>query len=163
METLTPSADYVSEPLAVIPPLDWSRWSRCESSFNLVLVPNQPGIFALAQEVVPPGDSTQRLLALFEIAAVDDLARSMSRLFSHNSPLRDRLAESRCYIRYAVVHDLEMRLAACAALRNWMLASAEQASGITPNCVATELRPVEAERSSVKKGVLAPPAFPAGF
>ena len=31
--------------------VQWSSWSRCESSFSMLLVPHRPGIFALAEEV----------------------------------------------------------------------------------------------------------------
>ena len=34
--------------------MSWSRWFRCESSFELLLVPKQPGVFAIAEEVVEP-------------------------------------------------------------------------------------------------------------
>ena len=30
--------------------LQWSKWSRCESSFGVLLVPSKPGLFALAEE-----------------------------------------------------------------------------------------------------------------
>ena len=58
--------------------LQWSKWFRCESSFSLLLVPGQPGIFALGEEVVAPGElpsaGGKRMLALFQIAEADDLA-----------------------------------------------------------------------------------------
>jgi len=34
--------------------IQWSNWSHCESSFNLVLVPHHPGVYALAEEVIEP-------------------------------------------------------------------------------------------------------------
>ena len=55
--------------------LQWSRWFRCESSFSVLLAPAKPGIFALAEEIVPTEDSEmgarasavrKRMLALFE-------------------------------------------------------------------------------------------------
>ena len=30
--------------------LQWSRWFRCESSFDLLLVPSKPGLFAMGEE-----------------------------------------------------------------------------------------------------------------
>src|SRR5438552_16097835 len=77
--------------------LNWSRWFRCESSFGLLLVPDQPGIFTLAEELVEPaGTQVHRMLAVFEIDEAVDLARALSRSFLPNSPWRNRVMESRC-------------------------------------------------------------------
>ena len=67
--------------------LNWSRWFRCESSFGLLLVLDQPGIFALAEELVEPaGTQVRRMLAVFEIDEAEDIARALSRLFLPSSP-----------------------------------------------------------------------------
>jgi hypothetical protein len=39
--------------------LQWSNWFRCESSFSVLLAPAKPGIFALGEEIVPPGESVE--------------------------------------------------------------------------------------------------------
>src|SRR5437016_14484119 len=86
--------------------LNWSRWFRCESSFGLLLVPDQPGIFALAEELVEAaGPQARRMLAVFEIDEAEDIARALSRLFLPSGPWRNRLMESRCDLPYAVVVD----------------------------------------------------------
>ncbi len=36
--------------------LKWSRWFRCESHHSLLFVPSQPGVFALAEEVLNLSD-----------------------------------------------------------------------------------------------------------
>lgn len=101
--------------------MNWSRWFRCESSFGLLLVPAQPGIFALAEEIVQPaGPYSRRMLAVFEVEETDDLARALSRLFASASPWRQRLADGRCYLRYAVAPNAEERRAATAALKSWL-------------------------------------------
>lgn len=106
--------------------LTWSRWTRCESSFSLALAPHQPGLFALAEEVVPAGEAgTRRLLAVFEIAAADDLAHALGRLFTAASPWREHLLTGRCFVRFAVVADLAERDAACAALQAWLAQAAD--------------------------------------
>jgi hypothetical protein len=111
--------------------MNWSRWFHCESSFGLLLVPNQPGIFALAEEIVQPGGpDSRRMLAVFEVAEADDLARAMSRLFAAGSPWREKLAQARCYVRYAVAPGIADRRAAAAALKNWLSAQREGASQI---------------------------------
>ena len=110
--------------------MNWSRWFRCESSFSLLLVPNQPGIFALAEEVVQPAENSRRMLAVFEVQEADDLARAMSRLFAVGSPWRDKLAESRCYLRYAVAPSIADRRAAANALKTWLNSQKEVAAQI---------------------------------
>ena len=106
--------------------LTWSRWTRCESSFSLALAPHQPGLFALAEEVVPAGEAgARRLLAVFEIAAADDLAYALGRLFTAASPWREHLLSGRCFARFAVVAELAERDAACAALQAWLAQAAD--------------------------------------
>jgi hypothetical protein len=36
--------------------LQWSRWFRCGSHHSLLHVPSKPGVFALAEEILSPGD-----------------------------------------------------------------------------------------------------------
>ncbi len=111
--------------------MSWSRWFRCESSFGLLLVPNQPGIFALAEEVVQPTEpNSRRMLAVFEVQEADDLARAMSRLFAVGSPWRAKLVESRCFVRYAVAPSIADRRAAASALKTWLSSQREAASQI---------------------------------
>ena len=109
--------------------MNWSRWFYCESSFGLLLVPNQPGIFALAEEVIQPaGPNSRRMLAVFEVEEADDLARAMSRVFAAGSPWREKLAQARCYVRYAIAPSIADRRAAAAALKNWLGSQREVAS-----------------------------------
>ena len=111
--------------------MNWSRWFRCESSFGLLLVPSQPGVFALAEEVVQgAGPEPRRMLAVFEVAEAEDLSRAMSRLFAAGSPWREKLAQARCYVRYAIAPSIADRRAAATALKNWLSAQREVASQI---------------------------------
>jgi hypothetical protein len=111
--------------------MNWSRWFRCQSSFELLLVPSQPGVFALAEEVVQgAGPESRRMLAVFEVAEAEDLSRAMSRLFAAGSPWREKLAEVRCYVRYAIAPSIADRRAAATALKNWLSAQREVASQI---------------------------------
>jgi hypothetical protein len=154
--------------------MNWSRWFHCESSFELLLVPNQPGVFALAEEVVQPaGPHSRRMLAVFEVDEADDLARAMSRLFAAGSPWREKLAQARCYVRYAVAPSIADRRTAAAALKNWLVSQQEAASHIFEHTPAaqrsgahegTELKTI-AERAvdRVTQGVTLSKAFPAGF
>jgi|SRR5579859_3983427 len=111
--------------------LNWSQWFRCESSFGLLLVPDQPGIFALAEEMVQPaGPQARRMLAVFEIDDAEDIARALGRLFLPSSPWRTRLAESRCYLRYAIVADAQERKASAAKLKDWLVSQMDAAAQI---------------------------------
>jgi len=127
---------------------------RSESSFALLLVPSQPGVFALAEEFGPDASVAggMRMLAILDVAESDDLAFALSRLFAAGSRWRDRLLESRCFVRYAVLPDAEQRRAVAGALRHW-LASLYDGSA----AIAT----ADVEASSGQ--VTAPPAFPVGF
>ncbi len=110
--------------------LQWSRWFRCESSFSVLLVPAKAGIFALGEEMVPAGDGSKRMLALFEISATDDLGMTLGRLFLPGNPLLAKLNAGRCFVRYTVIEDAAERTAVYSAFSRWMQDSAETASGI---------------------------------
>lgn len=99
--------------------MNWSRWFRCESSFGMLLVPNQPGVFALAEEIVSQPNG-RRMLAVFEIEETEDLALSLSRMFAIGSPWRDKLSEGHCFARYSVAPSLADRRAATQALKQWL-------------------------------------------
>ncbi len=149
--TARPAAESSGHGINERQALNWSKWFRCETSFNLLLVPDKPGIYAVAEEVQPGGESVggKRLLAVMQFAESDNLARALSRLFTPASPLQPRIAGGNCLLRYAVVEEDAARQAACAALQTWLAASAE---AVTP---APEPRP--------DHGELEPPPLPAGF
>jgi len=122
--------------------MNWSRWFRCESSFGLLLVPSQPGIFALAEEVAQTvGTQQRRMLAVFEVAEADDLSRAMSRLFAAGSQWREKMAEARVYVRYAIAPSIADRRAAATALKNWLSAQREVASQIFEKVPTTVAEP----------------------
>lgn len=133
--------------------MNWSRWFRCESSFGLLLVPSQPGIYALAEEIVQPaGPYARRMLAVFDVDETDDLARALSRLFTRTSPWRERLAEGRCYLRYAVAGDLEERRGAAMALKNWLHSQREIAGQIfDPATLSADMIDRSAEPATVSE------------
>ncbi|HEX6908687.1 MAG TPA: hypothetical protein VF154_18885 [Terriglobales bacterium] len=151
--TARPPAEASTQPGVERPALNWSKWFRCETSFSLLLVPDQPGIYAVAEEVLTPGESAsaggKRLLAVVQFAETDNLARALSRLFTPASPLQKRIAGGHCLLRYAVVEDEAARRTACAALQTWLAASAEMVAS--------------APQPRLGKRELEPPALPAGF
>src|SRR5215510_6174448 len=147
--------------------LNWSRWFRCESSFGLLLVPDLPGIFALAEEIVQPaGPDSRRMLAVFEINEADRLVRVLSRLFVEGSPWHDRLKSSNCYLRYAVVADVEERREATQALKTWLNSQMDAAAHVFEQPLPVRQAPVEAAtvaERAVDRVMAAKPLFPAGF
>ena len=138
----------------------WSKWSACESSFSLLLVPQQPGVFALAEEIVPAGEGvaqSKRMLAVLEVGAADDLARSLSRLFAADSIYHQRLSAARCYVRYAVIAEAGERQAVAAAMQQWLAAQSEAIDVPAPAAPAAPSNQDLAPRD------LRPAPLPAGF
>ncbi len=179
--TMEATARYTPGPAtemaaAVEARLSWSRWTRCESSTSLALAPHQPGLFALAEEVVPAGEEgSRRLLAVFEIARADDLAYALGSLFTAASPWRQHLASGRCFVRFAVVTSLAERDAAHAALVAWLaqaadLPGARSAPQDEAEAAHAAVAPADlpapraaAPAAKVSTAVGPPASFPAGF
>jgi hypothetical protein len=122
--------------------LQWSRWFRCDSPHSLLVVPSKPGIFAIAEDVAgnvarapSPAASaaeapTRRMLAVLQFSEDDDMAFTLDRMFTRINPMRARLATGRCFVRFTAIEDQAQRRSICAALNQWMLSSAEKATGI---------------------------------
>jgi hypothetical protein len=114
--------------------LQWSSWFRCQDSFTLVLAPCKPGLYALGEEIIAPGEmgvgEGKRMLALFQISEADDLGMALGRLFLSRNPERERLTNGRCFARYVVIEYAAQRRTAYAALQRWMASSAEAATGV---------------------------------
>jgi hypothetical protein len=114
--------------------LQWSNWFRCQDSFSLVLAPCKPGLFALGEEVIAPGELAvgegKRMLALFQISEADDVGMALGRLFLSANPARERFASGRCFARYVVIEDANQRRTALTALQRWMASSSEAATGL---------------------------------
>jgi hypothetical protein len=84
--------------------------------------------------VALPTDVPQRrMLAVLQFAEDDDMAFVLDRMFTRINPMRDRLASGRCFLRFVVIEDQAQRRSICAALNQWMLSSAEKASGLPPD------------------------------
>jgi hypothetical protein len=136
--------------------LQWSNWFHCQDSFSLILAPCKPGLFALGEEVIAPGELAvgegKRMLALFQLSEADDLGMALGRLFLSGNPARKRFASGRCFARYVAIEDPVQRRTALTALQNWMASSAEAVSGVEQtisdnNHVAPDALVREAEQS----------------
>ena len=117
----------------------WSQWSRCESSFSMLLVPHRPGVLALAEDVLDSDGQGKRMLALFYVSEAYDISAAVSELFSPRSPYREQLEHRRCFARYAMISDPENRRAVVNALRTWMATQTATATGIASEANPGEL------------------------
>jgi hypothetical protein len=120
----------------------WSSWFRCESSFSLLLVPNQAGVFAVAKEVIKPGEndavSGKRMLAIFHAAESNDLARALNGLLRPGALPHSPDAGPRWFVRYSVIDDAAHRQAVAASLQHWLATAAEVAAAFTNQPSAAE-------------------------
>jgi hypothetical protein len=104
---------------------------------------------ALAAAGIADGAHTagvvRRMLAVLQFSEDDDMAFTLDRMFTCVNPLRARLASGRCFLRFVVMEDQAQRRNICTALNQWMLSSAEKASGIGADFQSSlELSPVTA-------------------
>ncbi len=170
--------------------LHWSRWFPCESPHSLLFIPSKPGIFAIAEDVMsfrsgaasldPPGEvnSARRMLAVLQFGEDDDMAFVLDRMFSLQNPMRARLLSGRCFLRFVVIEDQVQRRNICNALNQWLLSSAEKASGIGAHFASSLELPIQEGRTlsptqaqstdqphehSPTETPLHSPPFPAGF
>jgi len=73
---------------------------------------------------------SRRMLAVLQFSEDDDMAFVLDRMFTRANPMRARLASGLCFLRFVVIEDQAQRRSICNALNQWVLASAEKASGI---------------------------------
>ena len=142
--------------------LRWSRWFRCESHHSLLLVPSQPGVFAVAEEIVdwetPANDmatsafgspddrastvAPRRMLAVTQFFEDDDMAFVLDRMLARSNPMQARLTSGRYFVRFVVIEDGLQRRGICNALNQWIANSAEKAAGIGSHfAMSLELTP----------------------
>lgn len=124
--------------------LHWSRWFRCESLHSLLFVPSKPGVFAVAEEIMDldrpstmpeaesrkPEAESPRMLAVTQFFEADDMAFVLDRMLSRQNPMQARLASGRYFVRFVVIEDSSQRRSICSALNQWMVSTAEKATGI---------------------------------
>jgi len=115
-------------------PLGGAALQRCDSP--------QPKSAALAAEV----PASKRMLAVLQFSEDDDMAFTLDRMFTRINPMRARLSSGRCFLRFVVISDQDQRRSICTALNQWMLSSAEKASGI-PAGFSSSLEVSTAEES----------------
>jgi len=118
--------------------LHWSRWFRCQSHHSLLVVPSKPGVFALAEEIMPASTDVRdenapaqrRMLAVTQFFADDDMAFVLDRMLSRENPMRGRLVSGRYFFRFVIIEDEAQRRSICNALNQWIAGAGEKISGI---------------------------------
>ena len=93
---------------------------------------------ALSEQSEPKGadkgweqsEPSRRMLAVLQFSEDDDMAFTLDRMFTRANPMRARLATGRCFLRFVVIQDQVQRRSICSALNQWMISSAEKASGL---------------------------------
>ncbi len=106
-----------AEAIGTLKPLGGAALQRCDSIPAITT--------ALAAEV-----AQRRLLAVLQFSEDDDMAFTLDRMFTCVNPMRARLATGRCFLRFVVIEDQTQRRNICTALNQWMLTSAEKATGL---------------------------------
>jgi hypothetical protein len=74
--------------------------------------------------------STRRMLAVTQFFEDDDMAFVLDRMMSRNNSMRVRLTSGRYFVRFVVIEDQAQRQSICNALNQWIVGSAEKATGI---------------------------------
>lgn len=160
--------------------LHWSRWFPCETSFDLMLVPTRPGLFAIAEELIAPREAAarggKRMLALSQVYATEDLAITMTRLLAVNNSQKDRAAQGRIFARFTVFEDDHQRPSAQTAFERWLMTSAAAGSGrihdlddfaeVPSSAIESEPErrtPAESRSEGRAANVLPPAPLPSGF
>jgi hypothetical protein len=85
---------------------------------------------AVSAESRKPEAESRRMLAVSQFFEDDDMAFVLDRMLSHENPMRGRMASGRYFVRYVVIEDATQRRSICNALNQWIVSSAEKATGI---------------------------------
>jgi hypothetical protein len=78
----------------------------------------------------PKPDAVKRMLAVTQFFEDDDMAFVLDRMLSRHNVMSSRLTSGRYFVRFVVVDDQTQRRSICAALNQWIVSSAEKATGI---------------------------------
>ena len=70
------------------------------------------------------------MLAVTQFFEDEDMAFVLDRMLSRQNPMRARLISGRYFVRFVVIEDQTQRRSICSALNQWMVSSAEKATGI---------------------------------
>lgn len=91
---------------------------------------NEAALAAVASDAAKQGPKPTRMLAVAQFFDDEDMAFVLDRMLSQKNPMQARLGSGRYFIRFVVVEDPAQRRSICNALNQWILSSAEKATGI---------------------------------
>jgi hypothetical protein len=104
--------------------------SSAELVWDRVSDPVRPSKARLDLAGSTTAPATRRLLAVLHFTEDDDMAFTLDRMFTCVNPMRSRLSSGRCFFRFVVIEDGNQRRSICNALNQWLINSAEKASGL---------------------------------
>jgi hypothetical protein len=94
-------------------------------------------------------DASRRMLAVTQFFEADDMAFVLDRMLARAHAMHSRLESGRYFVRYVEIQDETQRGNICNALNQWIVSSAEKATGIGSHfATSLELTPTP-EQSSV--------------
>jgi len=83
-----------------------------------------------ARSPKPEADSSRRMLAVTQFFEADDMAFVLDRMLARAHAMHSRLESGRYFVRYVEIQDETQRRNICNALNQWIVSSAEKATGI---------------------------------
>ena len=83
-----------------------------------------------ATESPKPEAQSRRMLAVTQFFEADDMAFVLDRMLSRHNPMQARLLTGHYFVRFVVIEDSPQRRSICGALNQWMISTAEKATGI---------------------------------
>jgi len=100
----------------------------------------------------------RRMLAVTRFFEDDDMAFVLDRMMSHQNPMGERLVSGRYFVRFVEIHDPAQRHGICSALNQWIVSSAEKATGIGPHFASSlELAPESTDTAPSRRSDTADP------
>jgi hypothetical protein len=111
-----------------------SAWNRvsdpARSMWDRVSDPVGPSNARRALADSTPAAVPRRMLAVTQFFEDDDMAFVLDRMLSHQNPMSARLSSGRYFVRFVVIEDQIQRRSICSALNQWIVSTAEKATGI---------------------------------
>ncbi|HKV79370.1 MAG TPA: hypothetical protein VJP02_14575 [Candidatus Sulfotelmatobacter sp.] len=123
------TADQV-EVGASMPHVETAAATHVETAAAAVPRSEASGAIPKAGSQEPKADARNRMLAVTKFFEDDDMAFVLDSMLSHQNPMRARLASGRYFVRFVEIHDQIQRRSICSALNQWIISSAEKATGI---------------------------------
>ena len=144
---------HVGAAAAAVPPARSAAEPTSDRLSDLVGPGNTRFDFAAS---TPPSPLQKRMLAVLQFCEDDDMAFVLDRMFSRQNPMRARLAEGRCFVRFVVLEDQSQRRNICTALNQWLISASEVTTGIGAHFSSSlELTDQSVERTLLSANIAA--------